>query len=98
MEGDEDGSREKRIEKRFGVRSMWKGRVNERIAKEEGRSRKTVKQIVEDQETKKRERKGPSVYEPYRTRVEELLEENEQVPSKQRSTVSKIYKIIRAEG
>jgi transposase len=68
------------------------------IAKEEGRSRKTVKQIVEEQEAKKRERQGPLVYEPYRARVEELLEENEQVPVKQRYTASKIYEIIRAEG
>jgi transposase len=68
------------------------------IAKEGGRSRKTVKQIVEDREVERRERKGPSVYEPYRARVEELLEENEQFPSKQRYTASKIYELIRAEG
>lgn len=71
------------------------------IAKEGGRSRKTVKQIV-GQAGKGKEgkqgRQGGLVYEPYRRRVEELLQENEQLPVKQQYTAAKIYEVIKEEG
>ncbi|WP_052569085.1 hypothetical protein [Ktedonobacter racemifer] len=56
------------------------------IARESGRSREAVKQIVEGRVGMKREQKGErvGVYEPYRERVEELLEENAGLPAKQR--------------
>jgi transposase len=70
------------------------------IARESGRSREAVKQIVEGRVGMKREQKGErvGVYEPYRERVEELLEENAGLPAKQRYTAAKIYKMIVGEG
>lgn len=47
-------------------------------------SRKRVKQIVEGKEGEKRGSSKGEVYEPYRERVEGLLEENEELPVKQR--------------
>jgi transposase len=68
------------------------------IAKEGGMSRKRVKQMVEGKEGGTRGGSKGSVYEPYRERVEELLEENAGLPAKQRYTAAKIYKMIRGEG
>ncbi len=71
------------------------------IARESGRSRKTVKRVVDGKVRKQEQgalREKPLVYEPYRQRVEELWEENRHLPSKQRYTTAKIYEIIRSEG
>ncbi|GHO63926.1 hypothetical protein KSC_028180 [Ktedonobacter sp. SOSP1-52] len=56
------------------------------IARESGRSREAVKQIVEGRVGMNRERKKEKegVYAPYRERVEAFLEENEHLPPKQR--------------
>lgn len=80
-------------------RAYYVDRKSQRqIAKEEGISRKTVKKVVEAKEDKRSKRQGSSVYEPYRARVEELLEENAGLPTKQRYTVRKVYEIIQEEG
>ena len=73
------------------------------IAKEEGRSRKMVKQVVEREgrevkrEPGRRGQQRPGVYEPYRRRVEELLEEQRPWTRKQQYTAAKIYEVIREE-
>jgi hypothetical protein len=83
-------------------RSYYIERKSQRqIAKEGGRSRKTVKQIVEPERKGKEGRAGRQgglVYEPYRGRVEELLQENEHLPVKQQYTAAKIYEVIKEEG
>ncbi|WP_201366158.1 hypothetical protein [Dictyobacter formicarum] len=53
---------------------------------------------MKGEQGKKRGRRGESVYEPYRRRVEELLEEQEKLPVKQRYTAAKMYEVIREEG
>jgi len=72
------------------------------IAKESGRSREAIKQVIEEgREGVKREQKVKKemlLYEPYRARVEELLEERGGLPRKQRYTSSKIYELISHEG
>lgn len=77
------------------------GKSQREIAKEGGRSRKTVKQIVENERKETKGRRGVAgflVYEPYRARVEELLEENKHLPMKQQYTAAKIYEVIGEEG
>jgi hypothetical protein len=70
-------------------------RKSQRQIGRRGRSRETVKQIIEGREG---ERKEALVYEPYRERGEGLLQESECLPPKQHYTEATIYEIIRGEG
>jgi transposase len=74
------------------------------IARESGRSREAVKQAVREREGGEGRKQGRGrakeglVYEPYRARVEGLLEESERQPAKQRYTAAKIYEVVCEEG
>jgi len=71
------------------------------IARELHHSRDTVKKAIESAEaatyTLKKPRPAP-VLGPYMARIDELLEENERLPRKQRRTGRKIYEEIEADG
>jgi len=71
------------------------------IARELRHSRKTVRKAIESAEpatyTLRSPRQAP-VLGPYKARIDELLEENERLPRKQRYTGHKIYKDIEAQG
>jgi len=71
------------------------------IARELHHSRDTVKNAIHSAEpatyTLKKPRPAP-VLGPYMDRIDELLEENEQLPRKQRRTCHKIYEEIEADG
>jgi transposase len=71
------------------------------IAKELGCSRDSVKKAIESAEsgqyTLTRPRPAP-VLGPYKARIDELLEENERLPRKQRYIGHTIYKDIYAKG
>jgi hypothetical protein len=72
-----------------------------KIAKEERRSRETIKKAVSEGPPKvyhlKDERPAP-IFGPFQERVEQLLAHNEQLPPKQHYTSHKIFEIIQAEG
>lgn len=71
------------------------------IAREQGRSRNTVKKAVEASEPFQYTRKAPArapVLGPYKGRLEELVKTNQRLPRKQRYTTRKMYEIIKAEG
>jgi len=77
------------------------GKSMRQIAREQGRSRKTVRKAIESAETVPYTRQKPRpapVLGPYRARIRELLEGNEQLPRKQRYTGHKIYQTIQREG
>lgn len=67
------------------------------IAKELGHSRKTVRKALESAEPSsyriRKPREAP-VLGPYKGRIDEILEENEQLPRKQRYTGHRIYMSI----
>jgi len=71
------------------------------IARELGHSRDTVKKAIESAEPVtymlRKPRPAP-VLGPYMARIDELLEENERLPRKQRYTGRKIYEDIKARG
>lgn len=71
------------------------------VARELQHSRDTVKKAIESTEpatyTLKKRRRAP-VLGPYMARIDELLEENERLPRKQRRTGGKIYEAIRKDG
>jgi len=70
------------------------------IAREQRRSRKTVRKAIASAEAEyhlSRERDSP-VLGPYMARIEALLEENERLPVKQCYTGRRIYEMIRVEG
>jgi transposase len=71
------------------------------IARELHHSRDTVKKAIESAEpatyTLKKPRPAP-VLGPHKARIDELLEENERLPRKQRRTCRKIYEEIEADG
>jgi transposase len=71
------------------------------IARELGHSRKTIRKALASAEPEKYQLKEPRpapVLGPYKTRIGELLAENETLPPKQRYTWRKIGEIIEAEG
>src|SRR5260221_8048653 len=72
-----------------------------RIARDEGRSRITIRKALADdpQPSSPRPRKKPKpVFGAYKERVGLLLQENERLPRKQRYTAHRIFEIIQAEG
>jgi transposase len=71
------------------------------IAQELHHSRPTVRAAIESAERSNytiRKPRGAPVVGPYKARINELLEENERLPRKQRRTGHKIYETIKAEG
>jgi transposase len=71
------------------------------IAREFGISRNTVTRALQaadkPQYTRQHPRAAPKL-DPYRHRVEELLQQNAQLPRKQRYTARRIFQIIQGEG
>ena len=83
-------------------RAYFKEKKSQRqIARELGHSRKTVRKAIESAEpgkyTLRKERSAP-VLGAYKARIDELLEENERLPRKQRYTGYGIYKDIQGKG
>ncbi|MBS3784859.1 MAG: IS21 family transposase [Anaerolineae bacterium] len=71
------------------------------IARELGHSRKTVRKAIESAEPegyRLRKPRAAPVLGPYRVRIDELLEENERLPRKQRYTGHRIYRDIQGRG
>jgi transposase len=70
------------------------------IAREQRRSRKTVRKAIESAEAEYRLSKARAcpVLGPYMERMEELLAESEHLPPKQRYTAKRIYDVIQQEG
>jgi transposase len=91
------------VEDREKIRRAYfkENKSQRQIARELGHSRKTVRKAIESAEpgsyTLRKPRPAP-VLGPYRARIDELLEENERLPRKQRYTGHRIYKEIQADG
>jgi transposase len=70
------------------------------IAREQRRSRKTVRRAIRSAEAKYELSKARDcpVLGPYMGRIDELLNENERLPVKQRYTARRMYEIIRQAG
>ncbi len=71
------------------------------IAREFGYSRNTVKKALEQKAafTYRRQQPAPApVLGPYKTRLQELVTANRELPRKQRYTARKMYEIIREAG
>jgi len=71
------------------------------IARELGFSRNTVKKALESAErpryTQRVPRQAPKL-DAYRQRIDELFQQNGQLPPKQRYTATRIFQIVQAEG
>lgn len=71
------------------------------IAREEGHCRQTVREALSPDDAKlttpTRSYPAP-VFGPYQRRVEALLQQNEQLPLKQRYTARRIFEVLRDEG
>ena len=71
------------------------------VAREQGHTRRTVKKAIFATSAPKYEIRKPRdapVLGPYKARIKELLQENEDLPRKQRYTGRRIYEVIREEG
>ena len=91
------------VEDREEIRRAYfkENKSQRQIARELGHSRKTVRKAIESAEpgsyTLRKPRPAP-VLGPYKARIDELLEENERLPRKQRYTGHRIYMEIQADG
>ena len=77
------------------------GKSKRQIAREQGRSRKTVDKAVENkppQPYRLTKPKPAPVFGAYRSRADELLAQNAHLPRKQQYTGHKICEILQAEG
>ena len=92
-----------KVEKREQIRRAYfiEKKSQREIAKEMRCSRDTVKKAIESAEagryTLRQPRPAP-VLGPYMARIDELLEENERLPRKQRYTTHRIYKDVEGQG
>jgi transposase len=90
------------VEEREQIRRAYyiDGKSMRQIAREQRRSRKTVKKAIESAEAEYRMSKARDcpVLGPYMERIEELLRENEGLPAKQQYTAKRMHEIIRDEG
>ena len=71
------------------------------IARIEGRNRVTIRKALSDDpppSNRPPRKASKPVFGPYKERVEQLVQENKQLPRKQRYTAHRIFEIIRAEG
>lgn len=77
------------------------GRSMREIEKELGHSYWTIRKALDDMGPRRYRRSGPKrapVLGPYKGRIDELLNESEKQPRKQRYTGRKIYEILSEEG
>ncbi|HLW00382.1 MAG TPA: IS21 family transposase [Ktedonobacterales bacterium] len=71
------------------------------IAREEGRSRRTIDQAVSDDPPTAYHLTKPKpapILGPFQARIEDLLRQSERLPPKQRYTAHKIFQLLQAEG
>ncbi len=91
------------VEEREQIRRAYyvDGKSIRQIARELGHARPTVRQAIEsagpNDYTLTKPRPAP-VLGPYKVSIDRLLEENQQLPRKQRYTSHKIYTAIQADG
>jgi transposase len=92
-----------KVDERERIRRAYyhEGKSIRWIAREMHHSRATVRKAIASAEpetyTQRTPREAP-VLGPYKARIDELLEENERLPRKQRRTGHQIFKVISAEG
>ena len=91
------------VEDRERIRRAYfkENKSQRQIARELGHSRKTVRKAIESAEPgsyKLRKPRSAPVLGPYKPRIDDLLEENERLPVKQRYTGHRIYREIQADG
>ena len=85
------------------IRRMYyiEGKSQRDIAKETGHGRRTVKQVINDVQPpgyRLKVARGAPMLGAYLTALNGLLEENKQLPHKQRRTVHKMWEVIRSQG
>ncbi len=71
------------------------------IAREQGHGRDTIRRVIRHDSSKPYQLTRPKpapVFGPYQERVEALLQQNEQLPVKQRYTSHKIFEVLREAG
>jgi transposase len=71
------------------------------ISRQLGHCRKAIREALDHAEPEGYQRKQPHTapkIAPYQSRIEELLQESEQMPRKQRYTGHKIYQLLQMEG
>jgi len=91
------------VEKRAQIRQAYfnENKSIRQIARELQCARKTVRQAIASAEARPyrlKESRAAPVLGPYKTRMDQLLTENKQLPRKQRYTAHKIYLAIQQEG
>ena len=91
------------VEDREKIRRAYfkENKSQRQIARELGHSRKTVRKAIESAEPgsyRLRQPRSAPVLGRYKARINELLEENERLPRKQRYTGHRIYRDIQAKG
>ena len=91
------------VEEHESIRRAYylEGKSKRQIAREQGHSRKTVDKAIENrpaQPYRLTQPKPAPVFGAYRSRADELLAANAQLPRKQQYTAHKIYERLREEG
>lgn len=91
------------VEQREEIRRAFyiEGKKIRQIERELGISRQTIRKAVESAGPVKYHLKQPRVARKlgaYKQQIDELLEQNEKLPAKQRYTSGKIYRLIQADG
>jgi transposase len=90
-------------EDRERIRRMYyvEKRSIHQIARDEGRNRTTIRKALSDVPKPLNpllRQKPKPVFGAYKERVEQLLQENEKLPRKQRYTIHRMFEVIRTEG
>jgi transposase len=91
------------VEEREAIRRAYylERKSKRQIAREQGRSRKTIDKAVENTPPRPYQLSKPKpapVFGPFQVRADELLAQNEYLPRKQHYTAHKIYELLQAEG
>lgn len=91
-----------RMETKAEIREaiLLKGKSIREVSKETGRSRNTIRKMLEDGEIpsyKKRAERPSAVLGPYKARLETWIKEDEKKPKKARRTGVRMYKLLRDE-
>lgn len=91
------------VEEREAIRRAYylDKKSKRQIAREQGHSRKTIDKAVNNtppQPYRLTKPKDAPVFGPFRTRADELLAENDHLPSKQQYSAHKIYELLQSEG
>jgi len=72
------------------------------LAEETGHSREAISRVISetspDAPNQKPRKKPATVFGPFQSRIDELMERNERLPKKQRYTSHKIFEVLQSEG